>query len=372
MNRVILSYNGNDTIIHGSNMSPNVAVKDGELKEFVNAIPTFSFSIFPNNPGYDSIEDLLTKISVTSFNQTENIFVGRVYSTADMMKNDGLIYKIVTCEGELAYLQDVIISSYNVYAGTLLSSALTSLFNSYNAKVPSDKRMTLSGGNTTAVPTDYSASYKTAFDILKDICDLCEWEYRVSYNGGTRYLEVAQQFGSKSDTDIALSVNLKSLKREIKANDIVTHFYPLGIVKDSGGYFTIASDNEGIPYLANATLEAKYGVIEAAKVYDDVTIESMRYVATGAKILKAKAKKDYSNMIGLLTSFTLSALDLSLINGNYNDLKLYNTHRVVTKLQSIDEEVRITGRTLKLDDPQNPALTFGVKQATLTSMVARG
>lgn len=372
MNRVILTYNGTDAVIHGSKINQNAFIKEGELREYVNAIPTFSFKVFPNNPGYDSIEDLLTKISVTSFDQTENIFVGRVYSTADMMQNDGLIYKIVGCEGELAYLQDVVISSYNVYAGTLLSSALTSLLNSYNAKVSSDKRMTLSGGNTTAVPTDYSASYKTAFDILKDICDLCEWEYRVSYNGGTRYLEVAQQFGSKSDTDIALSVNLKSLKREIKANDIVTHFYPLGIVKDSGGYFTIASDNEGIPYLANATLEAKYGVIEAAKVYDDITIESMSSVASGAKKLKAKAKKDYSNMIGLLTSFTLSALDLSLINGNYNDLKLYNTHRVVTKLQSIDEEVRITGRTLKLDDPQNPALTFGVKQATLTSMVARG
>jgi phage minor structural protein len=372
MNRVILTYNGTDAVIHGSKINQNAFIKEGELREYVNAIPTFSFKVFPNNPGYDSIEDLLTKISVTSFDQTENIFVGRVYSTADMMQNDGLIYKIVGCEGELAYLQDVVISSYNVYAGTLLSSALTSLLNSYNAKVPSDKRMTLSGGNTTAVPTDYSASYKTAFDILKDICDLCEWEYRVSYNDGTRYLEVAQQFGSKSDTDIALSVNLKSLKREIKANDIVTHFYPLGIVKDSGGYFTIAPDNAGIPYLANATLEAKYGVIEAAKIYDDITIESMSSVASGAKKLKAKAKKDYSNMIGLLTSFTLSALDLSLINGNYNDLKLYNTHRVVTKLQSIDEEVRITGRTLKLDDPQNPALTFGVKQATLTSMVARG
>ena len=372
MNRVTLSYSGNDTIIHGSKIDQNAFIKEGELREYVNAIPTFSFKVFPNNPGYDSIEDLLTKISVTSFDQTEDIFVGRVYSTADTMKNDGLIYKIVACEGELAYLQDVIINSYSVYAGTLLSSALTSLLNSYNAKVPSDKRMILSGGNTTAVPTDYSASYKTAFDILKDICDFCEWEYRVSYNGGTRCLEVAQQFGSKSDTDIALSVNLKSLKREIKANDIVTHFYPLGIVKDSGGYFTIAPDNAGVPYLANATLEAKYGVIEAAKIYDDITIESMSSVASGAKKLKAKAKKDYSNMIGLLTSFTLSALDLSLINGNYNDLKLYNTHRVVTKLQSIDEEVRITGRTLKLDDPQNPALTFGVKQATLTSMVARG
>lgn len=372
MNRVILTYNGTDAVIHGSKINQNAFIKEGELREYVNAIPTFSFKVFPNNPGYDSIEDLLTKISVTSFDQTENIFVGRVYSTADMMQNDGLIYKIVGCEGELAYLQDVVISSYSVYAGTLLSSALTSLLNSYNAKVPSDKRMTLSGGTTTAVPTDYSASYKTAFDILKDICDLCEWEYRVSYDDGARYLEVAQQFGSKSDTDIALSVNLKSLKREIKANDIVTHFYPLGIVKDSGGYFTIAPDNAGIPYLANATLEAKYGVIEAAKIYDDITIESMSSVASGAKKLKAKAKKDYSNMIGLLTSFTLSALDLSLINGNYNDLKLYNTHRVVTKLQSIDEEVRITGRTLKLDDPQNPALTFGVKQATLTSMVARG
>ena len=371
MNRVIISYNGNDTIIHGSKIDPNAFIKGGELKEFVNTIPTFSFSIYPNNPGYNSIEDMLSNVTVTDFDTSDNIFVGRVYSTTDVMTKDGIIYKSVTCEGELAYLQDVIIESYSVYAGTLLSSALTSLFSAYNAKAPSSKQMTPSGGNTTGISTDYSASYKSAFDILKDLCDLCEWEYRVSYDSGTRYLEVSERFGSKSDTDIALSGNLQSLQREIKANDIVTHFYPLGIVEDTGRYFTIAPDNSGVPYLVNSRLVAKYGTVEAAKVYDDITIESMSSVSSGAKRLKARAQKDYSNMIGLLTSFTLNALDLSLINGSYSSLKLYNTHRVVTKLQGIDEEVRITGRTFKLDNPQNPALTFGVKQATLTAMVAR-
>ena len=372
MNRVTLSYNGNDTIIHGSKIDPNAFIKGGELKELVNTIPTFSFSIYPNNPGYNSIEDMLSNVSVTDFDSTDNIFVGRAYSVADVMTKDGIIYKVVTCEGELAYLRDVIIQSYSVYAGTLLSSALTSLFNAYNAKAPSSKQMTPSGGNTTGVTADYSASYKSAFDILKDLCDLCEWEYRVSYGDNTRYLEVSESFGSKSDTDIVLSDNLRALQREVKANDIVTRFYPLGIVKDTGGYFTIAPANSGVSYLTNPGLASKYGTIEAAKVYDDITIDSMSSVSSGAKKLKAKAQKDYSNMVGTLTSFTLNALDLSLINGNYSSLKLYNTHRVVTKLQGIDEEVRITGRTLKLDDPQNPALTFGIKRATLTAMVARG
>ena len=371
MNRVILTYDGTDAIIHGSKIDQNAFIKDGELREYVNAIPTFSFKVFPNNPGYSSIENMLSTLTVSNFNQTDTIFDGRVCSIANVMTKNGLIYKNVTCEGELAYLKDIIIESYSVNTGTLLSSALSELMNQYNSKAAADKQFNVSSDNT-GVPAYYSVTYKTAFDIVKDLCDMCEFEYRVSKINGIRYLEASSQFGQRSNTDIALSVNLRSLQKENKVNDIVTRFYPLGINKENDTYFTIAPYAQGRTYLSDSNLYNKYGLIEASKVYDDITISSSSEMVAGARKLYARARKDYSQMVGLLTSFTLSALDLSLINGDYNDLKLYNTHRVVTKLQSIDEEVRITGRVLKLDDPQNPALTFGVKQATLTSMVARG
>lgn len=370
MYKVLSTLSGDTVAIHGK-LDPNAQIKDGTIKEYVNAIPTFGFTIFPNNPGYNSIENMLTIIDVTDRRNNERIFKGRVYSTSDSMSAEGEIYKSVTCEGELAYLCDIIIESYSRAAGTTFESAISTLLDAYNLYAGASKKIyAYSSIPTGALPAAYSASYKTAFEILKDLCDMCEYEFRLIYSDDTRYLQVAQQFGTRSSTDIALSVNMKALQRNIEAKDIVTMFYPLGINKDNDSYFTIAAANSGVPFLTNASLYDRYGRIEASKVYDDITIEDASHMSSGAKKLKAAGQKDYAQMIGLLTSFTISVLDLSIINGNYEDLRLYNTHRVITKIQGIDDVVRITGRTLKLDEPQNPQLTFGVKQQTLTSMIA--
>lgn len=370
MYKITATLGGVATVIHGR-LDPNARVKGGTLKEQVNTIPIFSFTIYPNNPGYDSIKDMLTTIEVADRRNGEQIFKGRVYSVSDIMDADGMIYKNVTCEGELAYLCDIVTESYSKSAGTTLENAVSSLLDAYNVKAGDIKKIYAYGsGGTIGLPAAYSASYKTAMEIVKDLCDMCGYEFRLAYINGSRYLQVAQHFGETSGTDITLSVNMRSLQRSVEAKDIVTKFYPLGINKDTDSYFTIAAANSGIPFLTNSSLVSRYGTIESGKVYNDITIEDTSQIAAGAALLKAAGQKDYAQMIGLLTSFTINALDLSLINGSYDDLRLYNTYRVVTKLQGIDDEVRVTARTLKLDEPQNPQLTFGVKPQTLTSMIA--
>jgi phage minor structural protein len=315
------------------------------------------------------METMLTTIAVVDRKAGENIFIGRIYSVSDVMSGDGVIYKSVACEGELAYLCDTVQPSRKFTVGTLLNTALTTLLNEHNSKVE-DGRKIYASAAATALPEEYEGGYISTFEMAKALCELCGHEFRLTYYNGKRYLETAEEFSVKSDTDIALSVNLKSLQREVKAKDIVTRFYPLGINKDSGGYFTIAAKNQGLPYLTNTELASIYGVTEAAKVYRDITIDDASTIQAGAARLKKAGQKDYDKMIGLLTSFKLEAVDLSLINGDYSDLRMYNTHRVITKLQGIDDTVRITGRTLYLDEPQNPTLTFGVKQTTLTGMLA--
>jgi len=369
--KITATYNGTEVIIHGSKMDPSVRISQGTLKEFVNTIPTFSFVIYPDNPGYEIMHDLLTGITVYDRRANETIFSGRVYSVADVMTDSGLIYKTVTCEGTLAYLCDTI-QPHRSYTGqpTRLEVALPAILTTHNNKVGARSGKQIQIGEVSGGFGPYESDYISTFNVIKEISDLAGADFRIRYENDTRYLDCNQSLGELSSTVIELGVNLKSLQRNVEAKDIVTRFYPLGINRDTGGYFTIASVNQGSDFLANNELANIYGVTEAVKIYNDITIKDASAVSTGAAKLKAAGQRDYNKMIGLLTSFSIQAVDLSFINGNYESLKMYNTYRVKTSLQGIDETVRLTGRTLSLDEPQNPTLTFGQKQSTLTSLVA--
>jgi hypothetical protein len=368
---ITATLDGTDTIIHGR-LDPNARIGSGKLTENVNTIPKFCFSIYPNNPGYSMIESMKTLVESYDRKNEETLFKGRVYSVSDIMDADGMVYKTVTCEGELAYLCDTI-QQPRKFDGQpcQLSEIVPGILSTHNSKV--DSARTIYPGNISGVFTGgYANGYISTFNMITDVCDLAGCEFRLRTDNGTRYLDIAPTFGENSDTEIALSSNLISLQKTVEAKDIVTRFYPVGAVNPSstaGERLKIAPE----PYIENTTLKNLYGIVEASKIYDDIAPtdwSSGGAIGEARNRLYAAGLKDYNQMIGLLTSFTVNALDLSLINGNYDDLRMYNTYRVNTRLQGIDDEVRVTGRVLSLDEPQNPQLTFGVKQQTLTSIIA--
>lgn len=372
MYKITASYDGTDTVIHGR-LDPNARVSGAVLKEAVNVIPTFSFTIYPNNPGYEMMQDMLTGISVRDRRTGETIFKGRVYSVSDMMDATGQIYKNVTCEGELSYLCDTI-QPPRRFSGMpyQLSEALPTLLSEHNSHVGSSKQIQL--GNISGGFADvYEGEYKSTFEMVKAVCEMAGCEFRLRHSNGVRYLDAAPSLGTVSDTEIVFAVNLRSLQKTEQTNDIVTRFYPLGAANPgTGNRLTIQQINGGKKYIQNDDLYSKYGIIEASKIYDIAPTDWADISAVTAAINKLfmAGNKDYEKMTAVLTSFSIEALDLSLINGDYDSLRIYNTYRVRTKLQGIDEEVRLTGRTLELDNPQNPTLTFGQKQTTLTSMIA--
>ncbi len=372
MYRITATLDGTDTVIHGR-LDPNAQIGSGKLTENVNTIPKFCFSIFPNNPGYSMIESMKTLVESYDRKNEETLFKGRVYSVSDIMDADGMVYKTVTCEGELAYLCDTIQQSRKFDGQPCqLSEIVPGILSTHNSKVDSARK--IYPGNISGVFTGgYANGYISTFNMITDVCDLAGCEFRLRTDNGNRYLDIAPTFGEHSDTEIALSRNLRSLQKTVEAKDIVTRFYPVGAVNPSstvGERLRLAGSE---PYIENTTLKNLYGIVEASKIYDDIAPtdwSSGGAIGEAQSRLYAAGLKDYNQMIGLLTSFTVNALDLSLINGDYDDLRMYNTYRVITRLQGIDDEVRVTGRVLSLDDPQNPQLTFGVKPQTLTSMIA--
>lgn len=361
-------------VIHDGSIPDGDRVFGAKIAEQVNAIPCFEFTINPDNPAFlNGIEQLTTKVTVKDLDTGYNVFVGRVLGVTDSMAEDGRIYKAVTCEGELGYLCDTIQQPKELTSGTLSSRVLADIIAAHNAIADTDRRFYVGNCEIVGLPEGCSYDWGNTFDTLRWIfVDCLSGEIRLRYDGGKRYIDFAKQFGDQSETEIRLSENMRSISRSKSVGGLITRLYPLGAIKSDGARLTIAPSglSGGKAYIEDADLVSKYGVISSVMVYDDIKGEG-ETIQTAACRLYRKAVSDFSELTKATWSYTVSALDLSTVNSNYDSYALYNSYKVVNPLIGINDYIRVTGRTLNLDEPWLSELTIGERRTSLTGLISR-
>ena len=105
-------------------------------------------------------------------------------------------------------------------------------------------------------------------------------------------------------------------------------------------------------------------------IYDDIHGDA-ESLSTGAARLYRKAAADFEKITVQSWTYTVSALDLSYIDVDYNRFELYDSYRTVNALAGIDEYMRVTGRTLDLSQPWLSELTFGERTTSLSTMISK-
>ncbi len=99
---------------------------DGKVKKAVNCADSFTFTIYPNNVGYASLNLMTTSVTVMKDNTV--IFHGRPLSEETGWENQ----KSVICEGDLALFNDTVMRPYE-YTGTV-ANYINLLVNAHNAQ----------------------------------------------------------------------------------------------------------------------------------------------------------------------------------------------------------------------------------------------
>lgn len=366
MYKVIVKNDQSETIVHNGNRpSDQIRIVGGQVKKAINSIDTFAFYIYPDNPGYDNLKSLITKVSVTDLQSQKQIFNGRVLTIKDSMDNHGQIFKNVTCEGRLGWLYDSV-QPYGTYKVSSPQTTLTSFLNQHNSQVGDDKRIdvgmvTVTGGNDYEYATNWTSTMET---ISEKLIDKFGGEIQLrDGDDGKVYLDYLDRIGRGTDTKIELAVNLKSITRTVDETAVITRLYPLGAkIGNTESRLRITSVNDGKPYIEDDELVAKYGVISGVEIWDDVTV---------ADNLLSKGKKHLAETNKVKKQFEITALDLSKIGLDFETFELGNQHRVVNPLMGIDETVRIIGITINLDDIGASALTFGDKFETMTGFTVK-
>lgn len=356
---VTITNGAENTIIHSDGTD---RISGGKVTKSINAVDSFSFTIYPNNAGYDFLKPLTTAVKVYDESTDKDIFIGRVLKCPDSMDERGLICRKVTCEGRLGWLYDSV-QPYVEYKMVGISTVLSSFLSKHNSQVGADKR--IEPGQVTVTASNnytYTANWDKTMDVIADkLIEKFGGEIQLRDKDGKVYLDYLENIGHGTDTTIELAVNLKTISREVDETAVITRLYPLGAkLTDSEKRLTIGSVNGGKDYIEDSSLVAKYGIISGTQIWDDVTLAS-NLLSKGKEYLKSvnRAKVQYQ----------ITALDLSRIDKRFEQFELGCWYRVKNSLMGIDEDLRIVGISIDLDNPQASQLTFGDRFETLSGFM---
>jgi len=332
-------------------------LKSGSIKQGINTIDSFNFTILSNNPGFNKINSLSTTIEIKKvLNNIETIeFRGRVLLPSQKMESSGEFYKTVVCESELGYLMDSV-QRYGEYHDITIKNFLKIIIENHNNQVSDEQKFTV--GIVEVTDSNNSLyrylGYDKTFSTIKDkLLDRLGGELRVRWENGVRYLDYLWSIGEEKETEIRISKNLKTIEQEKDPSDIITRLIPLGKkLEDSDARLTIASVNNGIDYIDDTAAIAEFGIIVDSVTWDDVTDPSN---------LKSKGQAKLIEVNRLKKKHKVDALDLATIGLDFDTFDIGNTYPVINPIMEIDEPLRVVEKTINIFSPQNSSLTVGDK-----------
>lgn len=364
MYEVKLINDDKETIINAVSTHIDAPRITGTIKLGINTIDSFTFNIYKNNQGYDLIKSLKTKIEVINTKTNKVEFKGRVLLPKQKMSNLGLFTKTVICESELGYLMDST-QRYGEYHNVTVREFLEIIIEQHNKQVSEDKQFKV--GQVTVTDNNDSLyrfiGYEKTFNTIQDkLIDRLGGELRIRYINGVRYLDYLEEIGSVSTTEIRLAKNLVTLEEEKDPTSIITRLVPLGskktVIDDNGEEteieerITVAEINNGLDYIDDIEAMVEFGIIEDTVTFDDVNIVE-NLLRKGQEYLKSNNK--------IRKSYSITALDLSLIGLDINSIDLYNYYKVSNSLMNIDEELRVIEKTIKIESPEDSTVQVGEK-----------
>lgn len=336
----------------------------GSIKQGINSIDSFSFTILPSNIGFNKLREFKTLISV--YNKKRGIyeFKGRILTCNPSMSDNGLISKSVVCENVLGYLQDVE-QEYVYEQNWTPIDLLTHLLTYYNENVEEEKRFKI--GNVFSDENIYiGIQRESTWDcIINKIINKIGGEIQLRFEDDGMYIDIVEKRGTIRATTIELSKNMKSISKSSDPSSYITRLIPLGAkLTDEEGNETeerveITSVNDGLNYIDDIVAIEKFGIIKKHQIWDDVHEPD---------ILKTKATNFLIENNKVLQKYSINYLDLKLIGIDIDYIDVCNSYPVKNKLLGIDDILRVITKTIDVVISSNTSVEIGDNFKSLTDL----
>lgn len=356
MYMVYLVNSGSSVIIH--DFEPCGSIKAvGKIKKAVNAIDSFTFTLYPGNPGFDAVLPLKSRIYVYNDSGVQ-IFAGRVLKPTGSMDSTGTVSRTFVCEGELGYLCDTV-QKYRTVGTTYYF--FQKVIEQHNSQVGSDKQISLGDISVNKQTHRRTWGYMTSFEAINEYVNEYGGEFRLRYDNGVRYLDYTDySFISASDTPIELAVNMISVGVTDDPTKIASGIFAAGAKLTNDG--TSAERLELDDVIWDNDLIALYGKVVACVTWDDVTTESA---------LSTKAAAWLQDQSSEIRQFTVTAAQLYEVSYGFDDFEVGMTYPIRNSLIGLDDRVRCVSKTIDINDPTKTTLTFGDSYTSISRAIAK-
>lgn len=331
----------------------------------LNKTGSFTFTQYPNHPGYGTVQKLKSLIEIKKDGAV--LFRGRPLSSKEGFYRQ----QDYTCEGELAFLLDSRVRPFEMAGG--VTELFTYLINQHNEQVDETKRFQV-GTVTVTDPNDYinrsNVTYETTWDILNTrLLNTLGGYLWVRHEADGVYLDYLADFPYMSTQRITFGENLLDYARTRDGSEIATALIPLGArLTDADGKqteerLTISDVNDGKDYVYDQAAVEQYGWIFATQNWDDVT---------QAGNLKQKGLDALREKIKTVDTIEMTAADLSQMDKSFDDFRIGQYVFVDSPPHGMDgEKFLVTKMTLNLSDPSQNKLIFGRVKSSFTEETNR-
>ena len=316
---------------------------------------TAQISIPPGNPIYSRFVGHRTVVDI--FQDDLRKFRGRALYPND----DWMNCRTWMCEGELCFLQDGTSRPY-LYQDTP-KAIFTAIVEDYNSQVESFKRFKV-GTITVTDPNDYvrleSENAEQTLATINKLVERCGGyiTFTSDPDTGERVVNWLEKVGVRSTQPIEFGKNLLNFARTGNNTDLATVIIPYGAKnEETGKRVDIKSVNNGLDYIQDDESVALRGTITRPVVWDDVT--------EPANLLKKAQAYLYSSH-NVVTSLSLTAVDLSKMDKSIDSFQLGDEIPVISKPHGVNDYFQLTDYTEDLLKPKNSQIILGADVKTLT------
>lgn len=357
-----------DALIYDSTLE-DYKIGKGQITREPDKSGSFVFSLYPDHPYYNSLVRLKTVITV--YKDESIVFRGRVLNDVTDYWNN----KVLTCEGELGFLQDSIVRPFS-FSGSP-AALFRQFINNHNAQVDAFKRFKI-GTISVVDSNDYIARENSAY--ASTLTNLTE-RLLQSTTGGHLYIthgddgtdptptiHYLADFPKTSSQTIEFGLNLRNYTKTVSAEAIATAIIPLGATVDDGNAdtedprLTIASVNNGVDYVYSPEAVALYGWIFKVVTWDDVT---------DPRILKKKAEQVLDLLASQNVTLELTAQDMHLLDRSIESYNVCEYIPVSSPPHGFQATLLCNKQTLDLLKPDTDTVVLGHTYATFTETTAR-
>lgn len=333
-------------------MDDGYKVISPKLHMEVNAAGSLTFTIPPCNQKYDAIHKMKSIITVEQ--DGDELFRGRALEE----RMDFYRQKEVYCEGDMAFLLDSLQAPFT-FEGTAVQF-FTGLIAAHNAQMDASKQFVVgdvSGlDGETVIQIATSSFVDTSSAVQSFLLDVYGGYMRTRHADGVYYIDYISEYTHECKQKIEFGVNLLDVDNQIDASEFFTVLVPLGATTDKGAALTIADANDGVIYIEDEELIARYGRIYRTHTWDQVT-DPAQLLETGQKFMRE---------ITLSETLTLKAVDMHLIDGSIDKIRMGDKVQLVSPAHRLDRVSVCAALDLDLQNGDQNEYVFGLPKQTMS------